>query len=121
MSYVRCSDAASCFQAIIRVLERAPTDRPLEIRSDSEYSIKGECNLDVIKAHILRWICGCMAGMTEWLDGWKRRGWRKPDGSTVQNLPLIQYADLLLDERRRVLKQPVSIYRVCALLKTMRL
>ena len=52
MSYVRCSDAASCFQAIIRVLERAPTDRPLEIRSDSEYSIKGECSWNVIKADV---------------------------------------------------------------------
>ncbi|RPD65374.1 RnaseH-domain-containing protein [Lentinus tigrinus ALCF2SS1-7] len=79
--------------AIIRVLERAPTDRPLEIRSDSAYSINS---------------------MTIWLQGWKMRGWKKPDGKPVQNLALIQYADLLLEERRRVLKQPVEFKKVLA-------
>ncbi|RDX41627.1 ribonuclease H-like protein [Lentinus brumalis] len=79
--------------SIIRVLERAPTDRPLEIRSDSQYSIS------------------CM---TAWVFDWKRRGWRKSDGKPVLNLALIQYADLLLEERRRVLKQSVEFKKVLA-------
>ncbi|KAI0708093.1 ribonuclease H-like domain-containing protein [Cerioporus squamosus] len=79
--------------SIIRVLEKAPKDRPLEIRSDSQYSIS------------------CM---TQWVPGWKARGWKKPDGKPVLNLALIQYADLLLEERRRVLKQVVEFTKILA-------
>ncbi|KAI0765080.1 ribonuclease H-like domain-containing protein [Fomes fomentarius] len=79
--------------AIIRVLETAPKDRPLEIRSDSEYSINS---------------------MNKWLPSWKKNGWRKPDGKLVKNADLIQYADLLLEERRSGLKQSVVFTKVLA-------
>ena len=36
-------------QAIIRVLETAPKDRPLEIKTDSEYSINCGCHTVVVK------------------------------------------------------------------------
>lgn len=41
---LRYADGASWSQAIIRVLETAPKDRPLEIRSDSKYSINCGCH-----------------------------------------------------------------------------
>ncbi|PIL27416.1 hypothetical protein GSI_10564 [Ganoderma sinense ZZ0214-1] len=75
--------------AIIRVLETTPRDRPILIKSDSEYSIKS---------------------MTEWIWTWKARGWRTSSGSAVLNLPVIKYLDILLEERRRVLKQSVGPY-----------
>ncbi|KAI0746646.1 hypothetical protein C8Q80DRAFT_1176466 [Daedaleopsis nitida] len=79
--------------AIIRVLETAPVDRPLEIRSDSEYSIKS---------------------MNVWLSDWKRRSWRRGDGKEVKNLPLVQYADLLLQWRRGAIQQTVTFKKVLA-------
>jgi ribonuclease HI len=32
-------------------------------------------------------------GITEWLDGWKRRGWRVADGKPVKNVDLWQRLD----------------------------
>lgn len=43
------------------------TDFPILVISDSQYLVKG---------------------MTEWLDGWKARGWRKSDGKPVLNREL---------------------------------
>ncbi|KAI1798320.1 ribonuclease H-like domain-containing protein, partial [Ganoderma leucocontextum] len=75
--------------AIIRVLETTPADRPLLIKSDSNYSIRS---------------------MTEWIWTWKARGWRTSTGGPVQNLSVIKYLDLLLEERRRVRKQSVPAH-----------
>ncbi|KAM5531122.1 hypothetical protein V8D89_015211, partial [Ganoderma adspersum] len=79
--------------AIIRVLETSSRNRPLLIKSDSDYSIKS---------------------MTEWIWTWKTRGWRTSTGGAVQNLPVIKYLDILLEERRRVLKQSVEFEKVLA-------
>lgn len=38
--------------------------------------------------------------VTKWIPGWKRRGWRKADGSPVLNLDLIQPIDELMQARR---------------------
>ncbi|KPQ24892.1 MAG: Ribonuclease HI [Halomonas sp. HL-48] len=35
-------------------------------------------------------------GCTEWLDGWKRNGWRRSDGKPVQNADLWQELDALI-------------------------
>lgn len=40
--------------------------------------------------------------------GWKRHGWRLSNGKPVLNVPLIKYADVLLEERREFAKQPVG-------------
>ena len=53
--------------------------------------------------------------MNVWLHGWKRKGWVTASGKPVKNLPLIQYADLLLEERRIVLRQKVHSTRPWAL------
>jgi ribonuclease HI len=50
----------------------------LTIKTDSEYVKKG---------------------MTEWLPGWKRRGWKKADGSVVANADLWKLLDAAASDR----------------------
>jgi ribonuclease HI len=38
--------------------------------------------------------------VTKWMAGWKRKGWRKADGSPVLNLELIQELDAVIAGRR---------------------
>ncbi|EIW55852.1 ribonuclease H-like protein [Trametes versicolor FP-101664 SS1] len=78
--------------AIIRVLETAPIDtHALVIKTDSSYSIN------------------CLS---DWLPMWKRNGWRRSTGKPILNVPLIKYADALLQERRESAKQPVDLVKV---------
>ena len=82
----------------------SPRDRPLLIKSDSEYSINSTSTVYVSSycAH------SGITGMTKWIWTWKTRGWKTSTGGVVQNLPVIKYLDILLEERRRVLKQSVG-------------
>ena len=41
-----------------------------------------------------------MDGITRWLPGWKRKGWRKSDGKPVLNQPLWVALDALVQPRR---------------------
>lgn len=34
-------------------------------------------------------------GMSQWVKGWKKRGWRKSDGKVIENLDLWKYLDEL--------------------------
>ncbi|KAH9919438.1 ribonuclease H-like domain-containing protein [Epithele typhae] len=77
--------------AIIRALETAPNDRPLIIKSDSDYSIKS---------------------LTVYLANWKNNGWRTAGGQPVKNSNLIKYADLLITERRCVYQQSIELFKV---------
>lgn len=38
--------------------------------------------------------------VTKWMAGWKRKGWRKADGSPVMNLELLQELDAAISGRR---------------------
>ena len=58
--------------AVIRGLERVPDGAAVLVTTDSEY---------------------CVKGLNEWLDGWKRRGWRKSDRSPVMNRELWEALD----------------------------
>lgn len=58
--------------AIIKGLERLPDGALVTITTDSEY---------------------CVKGLNEWMEGWKRRGWRKSDKSPVLNRELWQALD----------------------------
>ena len=65
--------------AAIKALEAVPQGTPIVIHSDSQYVIKGA---------------------TEWLRGWKSKGWRKADGKPVMNQDLWMQMDALLEQRQ---------------------
>ncbi|MGW8567661.1 ribonuclease H family protein [Isoptericola sp. NPDC055881] len=58
--------------ALLRAIEAHPGAEPLLIESDSQYAIR----------------CA-----SEWIHGWKRKGWRTAAGGPVKNLELIQTID----------------------------
>jgi ribonuclease HI len=65
--------------AAIKALEAVPQDLPIVIHSDSQYVIKGS---------------------TEWLRGWKGKGWRKADGKPVLNQDLWMQMDAAIAGRK---------------------
>jgi ribonuclease HI len=65
--------------AAIKALEAVSKDLPIVIHSDSQYVIKGA---------------------TEWLRGWKAKGWRKADGKPVMNQDLWMQMDALMVGRQ---------------------
>jgi len=65
--------------AAIKALEAVPQCLPIVIHSDSQYVIKGA---------------------TEWLRGWKAKGWRKADGKPVLNQDLWQQMDAAMVGRK---------------------
>ena len=65
--------------AAIKALEAVPQDLPIVIHSDSQYVIKGA---------------------TEWLRGWKAKGWRKADGKPVLNQDLWMQMDAVMVGRK---------------------
>lgn len=58
--------------ALLRAIEAHPGADPLLIESDSQYAIR----------------CA-----SEWVAGWKRKGWRTASGEPVKNLELVQSID----------------------------
>lgn len=64
--------------AVLRAIEAHPGDQPLLIESDSKYAIS----------------CA-----TDWIEGWRRKGWRTASGSPVKNLELVQAIDRAIAER----------------------
>src|SRR5690554_6915262 len=64
--------------AMIRTLEWLEGRRAI-VRTDSQYVQKG---------------------LTEWLPGWKRRGWRSSTGTAVKNTELWQTLDVLASAAR---------------------
>jgi ribonuclease HI len=64
--------------AAIKALEAVPSALPITIHSDSQYVIKGA---------------------TQWLHGWKAKGWRKADGKPVMNQDLWLEIDRLIQGR----------------------
>ncbi|GAA3794094.1 ribonuclease H family protein [Cellulomonas soli] len=65
-------------KAVLEAIHAHPGDVPLTIESDSQYAIK----------------CA-----SEWVHGWKRKGWRTASGSPVQNLALVQAIDRAITGR----------------------
>jgi len=61
--------------AVIRALEALKRPCDVEIVTDSQYVMKG---------------------VTEWMDNWKRRGWRTADRKPVRNVELWQRLDAAL-------------------------
>ncbi|WP_243738346.1 ribonuclease H family protein [Cellulomonas shaoxiangyii] len=64
--------------AVLEAVLAHPGDEPLRVVADSQYAIK----------------CA-----SEWLPGWKRKGWRTAGGGPVQNLGLVQAIDRAITDR----------------------
>ena len=69
--------------AAIEALRHLPKHEPLVLSTDSQY-LKN--------------------GITKWIFSWKRRGWKKADGSPVLNQELWQALDSLIDGRRIIFR-----------------
>lgn len=63
--------------AVIRALQALKRPCHVIVHTDSQYVQKG---------------------MSEWLDGWKRRGWRTADKKPVKNADLWQQLDQLVEQ-----------------------
>ncbi|NMN95389.1 ribonuclease H family protein [Antrihabitans stalactiti] len=66
-------------RGVLEAILAHPGSEPMLIESDSQYAIK----------------CA-----SEWLVGWKRRGWRTAAGAEVKNLALIQDLDRAISTRQ---------------------
>jgi len=64
--------------AVLEAVRSNPGAAPLLIEADSQYAIR----------------CA-----SEWLPGWKRKGWRTASGGPVKNLELVQAIDAAITER----------------------
>ncbi|BDZ42320.1 hypothetical protein GCM10025865_16190 [Paraoerskovia sediminicola] len=64
--------------ALLEAVRAHPGEEPLMIESDSQYAIK----------------CA-----SEWLPGWRRKGWRTASGSPVKNIELVQAIDAAITDR----------------------
>jgi ribonuclease HI len=67
---------------ILRALEIVPRNKPIEIITDSNYSIN----------------CA-----TDWYKNWIRNDWKTSTGKVVENRDLVQAIRKLIDERGKVL------------------
>ena len=65
--------------AAIEALKQTPEKAAVHITTDSRY---------------------LMDGITRWISGWKRKGWRKADGKPVLNQPVWRELDALQTKRR---------------------
>lgn len=65
--------------AAVEALKAVKTSSAITLVSDSNYVVKG---------------------ITEWLPGWKSRGWRKSDKKPVENVDLWQQLDALLSHHQ---------------------
>jgi ribonuclease HI len=64
--------------AVLRAVEAHPGAEPLLIEADSQYAIR----------------CA-----SEWIEGWRRKGWRTASGSPVKNLELVRAIDRAITDR----------------------
>jgi ribonuclease HI len=64
--------------AVIEALRRVPAESRVQVVTDSEYVLKG---------------------MTQWLPGWRRRGWRTSTGQPVVNQDLWETLSALVGDR----------------------
>jgi ribonuclease HI len=65
-------------RAVLEVLRAVPSSEGLTVITDSKYTLNV---------------------FTEWIDGWRGRGWRTASGSRVENLDLIVTIDAELSGR----------------------
>ncbi|GAA1499973.1 ribonuclease H [Streptomyces synnematoformans] len=74
----RATNNVAELTALLRLLEATHPAAPLEVRMDSTYA---------------------MRAVTDWLPGWRRRGWKTAAGKPVANLELVRTIDDRLEGR----------------------
>ena len=67
-------------RAVLDLLQQAADVEDLTVLCDSQYVIKA---------------------ITQWMPGWKRKGWKKADGKPVMNRELLEQLDQLMEARRQ--------------------
>ena len=74
--------------------ERETTNNRMEMMAiiAGAEALKRRCSLDIHTDSTY-----VMKGMTEWLDGWKKRGWRTASKQPVKNVDLWQRLERALD------------------------
>jgi ribonuclease HI len=78
----------ACIRALEWVLEQT---KHLELKQQAQIEVVLYCDSMLL-----------INSMTKWVDGWKRRGWKKADGQPVLNLELVQKLDQLIKNRLKV-------------------
>lgn len=73
------AELMGCIRALEVYLKKPASQKPLEIRTDSQYTIK----------------CA-----TEWIKNWKCNGWKSSNGNSVMNKDLIQTLDGLAQQTK---------------------
>ena len=63
----------------IKALDMIKIPSSVKVYSDSQYVVRG---------------------ISEWISGWKRRGWKTADGSPVKNVELWQQLDALTEKHQ---------------------
>ena len=74
--------------------ERETTNNRMEMMAiiQGAEALKRGCNVDIYTDSTY-----VMKGMTEWLEGWKQRGWRTASKQPVKNVDLWQRLEKALD------------------------
>ena len=74
--------------------ERETTNNRMEMMAiiQGAEALKRGCSVDIYTDSTY-----VMKGMTEWLDGWKKRGWRTASKQPVKNVDLWQRLEKALD------------------------
>lgn len=82
---------------------------PIEIRTDSQYSIQCEClGRPLFRSPAARRTAGSAqlkedrkltAGITKWAPGWIARGWKTSSGQPVKNVDMVRYLLHLVSAR----------------------
>lgn len=75
------------YMALIRALEVAPQGRPIKAYTDSMLLYNT---------------------ITTWIPSWKRKGWRKADGTPVLNIDLVQKLDILKAQRKLTMQHVLA-------------
>ncbi|WP_083090165.1 GNAT family N-acetyltransferase [Actinomyces vulturis] len=72
-------ELTAVLELLITTAEEGLSDEPLHIQCDSQYVINS---------------------LTKWRFGWKKRGWKKADGKTVENVDLMKALDEAMAGRK---------------------
>ena len=83
--------------AVVTGREKRSTNQRMEMLAAAEGLAQLPLSVEVTVCTDSKYV---VDGMTSWIFGWKRRGWKKADGEPVKNLELWQRLDREVSGRR---------------------